>query len=287
MGKTTIAAVAGAFAGDLDANFAQIERTLGKARAGGAALVAFPEWSLGGYLDPDTPAPLDPDGPEIARLIELAGDTVVCAGYVEPGPDGPYSSAICVSGDGVLGRHRKVHVPPGEAGRFAAGEGFAAFETPVGRLGMLLCYDKVFPEAARELALDGAEVIASLAAWPICRVRPARRIVGDHQTRQFNLLDEARALENQVVWVSANQAGSFGGLRFLGHAKVVDPRGVVLDSTSARAGIAVADVDVPGALGGARAIYSHLGARRPTAYGQRRRAARSSTRRELGSLTLA
>ncbi len=282
MGKTTIAAVAGTFAGGHDANLAQIGRTLGKARAAGATLVVFPECSIGGYLDPDTPAPLDPDGPEIARLIELAGDTVVCAGYVEPGPDGPYSSAVCVSGDGVLGRHRKVHVPPGEAGRFAAGEGFEAFDTPVGRLGMLLCYDKVFPEAARELALDGAEVIASLAAWPTCRVRPARRIAGDHQTRQFNLLDEARALENQVVWVSANQVGTFGGLRFLGHAKVVDPRGVVLDSTSARAGIAVADVDVPGALGGARSIYSHLGARRPAAYGQRRPTACSPSRRKLG-----
>jgi predicted amidohydrolase len=157
-------------------------------------------------------------------------------------------------------------VSPGEAGRFAPGEGFEAFDTPVGRLGMLLCYDKVFPEAARELALDGAEVIASLAAWPICRTRPARRIADDHQTRQFNLLDQTRALENQVVWVSANQVGRFGGLRFLGHAKVVDPRGVVLDSTFARSGIAVADVDVPDALGATRSIYSHLGARRPGAY---------------------
>lgn len=269
MARTRIAAVAGTFARGDAPDFARIERTLARARAADAQLVVLPECAVGGYLDPDAPRPLDPDGPEIARLAALAGDTVVCAGYVEPGgPDGPYSAAVCVSGDGVLGRHRKVHVPPGEAGRFAAGGGFRAFDTPVGRLGMLLCYDKVFPEAARELALDGAEVIASLAAWPTCRTRPARRIADDHQTRQFNLLDQTRALENQVVWVSANQVGRFGGLRFLGHAKVVDPRGVVLDSTSARAGIAVADVDVPGAVGATRSLYSHLGARRPAAYGQ-------------------
>jgi predicted amidohydrolase len=268
MARTRIAAVAGTFARSDSPDFDRIERTLSRARAAGAELVVLPECAIGGYLDPASPRPLDRDGPEIARLAALAGNTVVCAGYVEPGADGPYSSAVCVTGDGVLGRHRKVHIPPGEAGRFVAGEGFEAFDTPVGRLGMLLCYDKVFPEAARELALDGAEVIASLAAWPTCRTRPAHRIADDHQTRQFNLLDQTRALENQVVWVSANQVGRFGGLRFLGHAKVVDPRGVVLDSTSARAGIAVADVDVPGALGETRSIYSHLGARRPTAYGR-------------------
>lgn len=273
MSMTRIAAVAGTFARADLPDFARVERTLQRARAAGAALVVFPECALGGYLDPDSPPPLDPEGPEIARLVALAGDTVVCAGYTEPGPDGPYSAAVCVSGDGVLGRHRKVHVPPSEAGRFAPGDGFEAFDTPVGRLGMLLCYDKMFPESGRALALDGAEVIASLAAWPICRVRPARRIAGDRQTRQFNLLDEARALENQVVWVSANQAGSFGGLRFLGHAKVVGPNGAVLASTSARAGMAVAAVDVPGALGGARARYSHLRDRRPRAYRAGRREA--------------
>ncbi len=79
-----------------------------------------------------------------------------------------------MSGDGVLGHQRKVHLPPGERGVYSAGEGFAAFDTPVGRIGMLVCYDKVFPEAARALAVDGAEIIASLAAWPVCRLRPAR-----------------------------------------------------------------------------------------------------------------
>ena len=164
-------------------------------------MVVLPESALGGYLCPEgrPAAPLDLDGPEIARLCEIAGDTVVCAGFTERGPGRPYSSAVCVSGDGVLGHHRKVHLPPSEIEAFAPGDSFAAFDTPVGRVGMLICYDKVFPEAARTLALDGAEVIASLSAWPLCRRNPARRIAADRQTRHFNLLDEARALENQVV----------------------------------------------------------------------------------------
>ena len=63
----------------------------------------------------------------------------------------------------MLGRYRKVHQPPGEALVYAAGDGFEAFDTPVGRLGMLIDYDKTFPEAARTLALDGARIIACLS----------------------------------------------------------------------------------------------------------------------------
>ena len=123
----------------------------------------------------------------------------------------------------MLGHQRKVHLPPAERFAYTAGDGFAAFDTPAGRLGMLLCYDKLFPEAARALALDGAEILCSLSAWPVDRQRPARRIRDDRQTRHFDLCDRARAVENQVFVVSANQTGRWGPLRFLGSAKVVDP----------------------------------------------------------------
>ena len=196
-------------------------------------LLVLPESALGGYLRepgpdasaPDIPAGLDPDGPEIARLIELAGDVVVCAGYTEAGDGVLYASAVCVNGDGVLGRQRKVHLPPAERFAYTAGDGFAAFDTPVGRVGMLLCYDKLFPEAARALALDGADVICSLSAWAADRMHPAADIRDDIQTRHFDLCDQTRAVENQVFVVSANQTGPWGPLRFLGSAKVVDPGG--------------------------------------------------------------
>ena len=223
-------------------------------------MVVLPESALGGYLSSDgRPAdPIDLDGPELRRLCEIAGDVVVCAGFTERGPGRPYSSAVCVSGDGILGHHRKVHLPPGEIEAFAPGDGFAAFDTPIGRVGMLICYDKIFPEAARTLALDGAEVIASLSAWPLCRKNPARRIPADRQTRHFNLLDEARALENQVVWVSSNLTGRIGPLRFFGQAKVVDPNGDVLARTGGRAGTAVAAVATRKAIAASRATISHL-----------------------------
>lgn len=267
------------FGRDLDACLDRVERSVTRARARGAKLVVFPESALGGYLfetglpalRPAVAAPptLHRDGEELARLAKSAGHTLVCVGYTEAGPDGLYSSAVCLSGDGVLGHHRKVHLPPGERSSFSAGDGFAAFDTPLGRMGMLICYDKVFPEAARALALDGAGIIASLAAWPTCRTQPASWTRRDRQVRHFNLLDQARALENQVVWVSANQSGKLGSLRFPGHAKVVDRDGRVLSTTGSRSGMAMARPDVLQAFEAARGALSHLADRRPHAYGRR------------------
>jgi predicted amidohydrolase len=269
-------AVSARFGRDLGRCMEQVRESIAHARQRGAALVVLPESALGGYLyephfagAPASCAPppaLRRDGEQIAELARLAGEIVVCVGYTEDAPGGPYSSAVCVSGDGVLGHHRKVHLPAAERHAFSPGDGFAAFDTPIGRIGMLVCYDKTFPEAARELALDGAGLIASLSAWPVCRVDPATWLRRDVQVRHFNLLDQARALENQVVWVSSNQVGRFGRLRFPGQAKVVDPRGRVLARTGARAGAAIARVDAPGVVAAARTRLSYLDDRRPGAY---------------------
>jgi N-carbamoylputrescine amidase len=273
--KPIVAAVAAPFGRDMERSFMRIEGTLAMAREQGARLVVFPESALGGYLrepmpgeiGPDLPPALHPDGPEIERLIQLAGDMVVCAGYTEAAPGGPYSSAVCVNGDGVLGHHRKVHLPPAERFAYSPGDGFAAFDTPVGRLGMLLCYDKLFPEAARALALDGADTIACLASWPLDRHAPATRAEEDRQTRHFDLMAAARAVENQVAWVSSNQAGMWGPLRFLGRAQVVDPDGVVRARTPTRGGVAIARLDARAAGRALRARIDHLADRRPHAYG--------------------
>jgi predicted amidohydrolase len=260
-----LAAVAGSFGRDVSRSLERIDATVERARSRGAELVVLPECALGGYLTGGDGIALD--GPEIARLAAIAGDVVVCAGFTESSPEGTYSSAVCVTGDGVLGHHRKVHLPPSEADAFVPGDSFRAFDTPVGRVGMLICYDKVFPEAARTLALDGAQIVASLAAWPVCRFDPASRLRDDRQTRQFNLLDQARAMENQVVWVSSNACGQAGALRFMGQAKVVAPDGSVLARTGGRAGIALARVDVHGEVEGARGFFSHLGDMVPSSYG--------------------
>ncbi|MEU4408757.1 MULTISPECIES: carbon-nitrogen hydrolase family protein [unclassified Streptosporangium] len=270
--KLRMGAVAAPFDRDVEGGFARIEQLITAARAEGVGLLALPEACLGGYLlsmdgDPqDAPPALDPAGPEIRRLAALAGDMVVCAGYCEA--DGPrrYNSVVCLSGDGVLGHHRKVHQPLSENALFAAGDSFSAFDTPVGRLGMMICYDKAFPESARALALDGAEIVVCVSAWPASRTDPAPDLADDRWTRRFDLFDQARALENQVVWLSANQSGVFGALRFVGSAKVVGPGGEILARTGVPGGVAVAELDVRAALEAARRSMGHLRDRRPDAY---------------------
>ena len=268
-----VAAVAAPFGRDLEQCFTRIAAYVDQARARGVRLLVLPEAALGGYLaaldgaeGADLPPALHLDGPEIRRLVTLAGDLVLCAGFAEDGGPRRYNSAVCVTGDGVLGAYRKVHQPLGEGQAYAPGSEFPVFDTPVGRLGMQICYDKAFPEAARALALQGAEIVACLSAWPASRTAAAARLSEDRWTRRFELFDRARALENQLVWVSANQAGTFGSLRFVAGAQVVDPGGDVLASTGPCAGMAVADVDLPGLLDRARSAMFHLRDRRPDLY---------------------
>lgn len=277
MSPTTFAAAAAGFVRDLDEDLARAERLIAEARARGADLLALPEAALGGYLSSlhedagDQPPQLDPDGPEIHRLIAMAGDMVVTAGYCERGDDvsggRPYNSCLAVTGDGILGRHRKVHQPLAENHSYAAGDRFAAFDTPVGRLGMMICYDKAFPEAARALAMDGARIGVCLSAWPASRTHQAPVLADDRWTRRFDLFDRARALENQIVWVSANQAGTFGSMRLVASAKIVDPGGEVLATTGTDEGLAVASLDVDEAVDAARRFMGHLRDLRPGSYG--------------------
>src|SRR6201994_4468340 len=270
---TVVAAAAAAFGRDLDLCLQRIATLIEHSRQAGAALLVLPDAALRGYLaairSPRAAAPPPPPAggsEDLRKVCSLAAEMTVCLGYCEAGAPRPYNAAVCVTGDGVLGRHRKVHQPPGETGVYAAGGSFTAFDTPAGRVGMLIDYDKTFPEAARSLALDGAEIVACLSAWPTSITNRAPRMTQDRQARLFDLYDQSRAAENQVVLASSNQTGALGGLRFLGQAKIVGPGGDSLARTWSKAGLAVADIDVPGEIGRARRVQHHLSERRPGAY---------------------
>ncbi|OFJ54785.1 carbon-nitrogen hydrolase family protein [Mycolicibacterium grossiae] len=274
MGLVTLGAVAANFGRDLERGLAKVLGIIDGARRDGVDLLVLPDACLGGYIgdlrapDPQDPPPaLDPEGPEIAAVSAAAGPMTVCIGYAEEAPRGRYNAAICVCGDGILGTHRKVHQPAGEGLAYLAGDEFTTFDTPVGRVGMLIDYDKTFPEAARTLALGGAQVIAALSAWPASVTDRASRLPADRQSRLFDLYDCARAAENQVVLVSSNQTGVMGALRFLGQAKVVGPGGDVLASTGAKGGLAKVTIDVEAEIGRARRVLDHLAERRTDAYG--------------------
>src|SRR4051794_13492382 len=138
MAGMRIAAAAAHFGRDLGRSLERIEVVVRAARYAGAALLVLPDAALGGYLadlrspDPDAlPPALDPDAPELRRIMGLLGSMVVCVGYTELSGDRRWKSAVCLTGDGVLGRYRKVHLPPGEALVYSPGERIEAFDTPV------------------------------------------------------------------------------------------------------------------------------------------------------------
>jgi len=276
MGLLSIGATAASFGRDLSFDLDRIAALIEAARRSAVSLLVLPDAALGGYIDdlrnPDRsalPPALALDDPHLRKVAELAGDMVVCLGFCEADGDHRYNSAVCVSGDGILGHHRKVHQPAGESAAYTAGDRFAAFDTPAGRLGMLIDYDKTFPESARTLALDGAEILACLSAWPTSITNRAPKMAQDRQSRLFDLYDQARAAENQVVLVSSNQTGAHGRMRFLGQAKVVGPGGDILARTWSKAGLAVAALDVQAEIALARRVLNHLGELRPASYQSR------------------
>jgi len=277
----TVAAVAANFGRDLEENYAQIADLVAKARAQGVRLLALPEAAIGGYLSSlgshgDTlksttrslPPAIRLDGPELKRVQEIAGDMVVVVGFCELGDDGitRYNASAALDGTQIYGSYRKVHQPLGENMSYCAGSHYEAFDTPVGRLGLQICYDKAFPEAARSLALDGAEIIISISAWPAARTATAGDLQQDRWTYRHNLFDMSRALDNQVFWLASNQAGTFGSLRYVANAKVVDPGGNILATTGLDAGLAIAGIDVAETFRAMRGGMFHLRDRRPDAY---------------------
>lgn len=272
MSEITIAAAAAPFDRDLEQCFATIEDCLDQARAAGVDLLVLPEAALGGYVetlhgDADPPPALHVDGPEVRRLAELAGDVVVCAGFCEDGgEDIRYNAAACVNGDGMLGLYRKTHLPLDEHRFTTVGDELAAFDTPLGRLGMLICYDKAFPEAARTLALDGAQVLCLLSAWPCSATNAAPVLTDDRQWRRSRLWDRARAAENSFLTAAANQTGSFGQLRFLGGARICGPSGDVVAETGTEPGLALTTLDVERTLEKARRALSPIRDLRPELY---------------------
>jgi omega-amidase len=146
-----------------------------------------------------------------------------------------YDAAVCLGPDGeIIGDYRKVHLRGEERLAFRAGFRFPVIEADFGLLGVLVGWDLAFPEAARSLALDGADIIAVCGAWE------------QSQATEWRTYTQARAAENAVFLAAANRVGQEPTLAFLGESVVLGPRGAVatiLDATSEGYAIARIDLD--------------------------------------------
>jgi predicted amidohydrolase len=229
MSKTTIACVQMDVAiGDVEANRRRIVERMQTAAESGAELVIFPECALTGYcfdsLEEATQFAETIDGRSSEAISEVCRETGAHAvvGFIEK--DGPdfYNAAMLVGPDGVIGDYRKVHLPFLGVDRFLTpgDKPFRIFELSFGRIGINICYDASFPEAARALKLLGAELIILPTNWPTGAWRTAEFIIN------------ARACENHVNFAAVNRCGVERGWDFIGRSKVVDFNGDTLGEAS-------------------------------------------------------
>ena len=158
-----------------------------------------------------------------ARLAALSdhvpADAVAVVGFCELGEVSLYNSALVVGADGVIGCYRKAHLWGAEHDVFDTGpEAGAVFDTPVGRLGVAICYDSEFPELPRRLALMGAEVLALPVNWPM-----VARPVGEHPPETIQAMASARS--SRLATVIANRSGTERGVEWTGGTAVISADG--------------------------------------------------------------
>ncbi len=208
-------------AGDVVGNLDRIATLAAGPEAAGSDLLVFPELAVcGPIMDMATVESVAEavPGPATERLREIAArsSTLVVAGLAERDGDRLYNSAVLVSPEGVVGVYRKIHLTADDKAWATPGDGgLPTFDTPVGRIGLLIGYDAVFPEAARSLAIDGADLIAcpSLVTGPA--VMPWGATVIPHLPHvpvgptadHFHLWRE-RARENNTYVAFANGIGA-------------------------------------------------------------------------------
>ena len=256
--------------GVVEANRSKIVERIKAAAEHGAQLVIFPECALTGYCFEsleEAAAFAEPiDGPSSQTVAEACRETGAYAvtGFIEKDESNFYNAAMLVGPDGLIGGYRKVHLPFLGVDRFLkpGDKPFNVFDTPIGKLGINICYDASFPEAARALKLLGAELIILPTNWPPDAWRTAEFIIN------------ARAQENHVNFAAANRVGVERGWKFIGRSKVVNYNGdAIAEASSDDEEILFVEVDLPEAnrnkivnVAGSYEI-DRLADRRPEFYG--------------------
>ena len=269
--------------GDATAPLADIKQAMldrhveliAEAAAKGAQVVCLQEIFYGPYF----PAEQDtkwydlteriPDGPTVTLMQELAkqhGMVIVVPIYEEEGTGLYYNTAAVIDADGsYLGKYRKTHIPHCEPGfwekfYFRPGNsGFPVFDTAVGKVGVYICYDRHFPEGARLLGLNGAEIVFN----------PSATVAGLSQYL-WELEQPAHAVANGYFVAASNRVGTEGPWnigRFYGTSYIVDPRGQFLAKASETEDeLVVADCDLD-EIEEVRKTWQFYRDRRPETYG--------------------
>ena len=197
----------------------------------GARLVVLPELAVPWYtVDPgEAAANAEPLwGPTVEAWAAVAADHsgLIVGGFCERDGQAFYNTAVVVDRGGVIGHYRKLHLFASEKASFTPGDrGLPVVDTPVGRLGLCICYDLRFVEVVRVLALSGAELICVPSAW-ITGFDAARWDADGFCPQAHGAVLQAKL--SQVFIACASQVGLYSEFEFLGSSVVVDSFGEVV-----------------------------------------------------------
>jgi predicted amidohydrolase len=286
--ETTLGAVSMRCSHDYASNLKKYREFIEEAADRGVDFLVFPEVSLHGYIR-DTPGRSSPEmseqlryfravaepipGPTTRILEEYAAryNMLIQAGMAERGLDGNviYNSAVLVGPNGVIGVFRKLH-NQGERPVFGPGDHLSVFPTPLGKVGMFICYDLCFPEIARSFALQGATIASLTTAWPMKGEDPAT----DYYGYCYDLMSRSSAFSNQLWMVCANQVDrppTPGCPNYYGHSRIIAPTGKIVAEIGHAEGLVTATVNLHDGLERARTLdffgANLLQDRRPEFYG--------------------
>ena len=249
---------------------------IGRAVDAGADLVILPELAASGYTfqgeDEAARCAQAVRGQTISAWGEICRQRsvhVVC-GFSEDAGGVRYNAAAVLGPGGVVGVYRKAHLFNDEKSYFAPGDtGFPVFSLPFGKVGILICYDIWFPEAARVLAVRGAELLCVPTNW----VANFRKQAADD--RGWTMGDYAcvgLATQNQLFVAAADRIGEERGVQFVGCSCLVGPDGSMLEGPApvAEEALLVSTIDLEWARRARRRTPRNdtLGDRRPDLYGE-------------------
>jgi len=237
-------------------------------------LIVFPELITSGYecgKDFQRLAETVPDGQSMKAVGEMAKEYRVHVVYGFPERDAEkkdvlYNSAVLIDDTGaVKGVYRKVHPFASEKEFFRAGCSFPVFDTSIGRLGIMICWDTAFPEVARSLALQGADLLIVATNWE----KPYLTTVVTKNQQDWDLITRARAFDNCMYLVSANRIGFDESLGFFGRSNIIGPTGeAIAELLSETEGIISAELDYSIPLLLRSEYYTFFKDRRPDAFGE-------------------
>jgi predicted amidohydrolase len=220
---------------DPEKNISIIKELLDK--TGDARLVVLPELANSGYnfINRDQAYSLSEDLQDSPYLTFLAGqakarNSFIVSGICEKDKDDLFNTAILVGPEGFLGKYRKIHLFMNEKDFFKPGDSeLPVFDTSFGKVGILICFDYLFPEVWRILAMKGADIIC----------HPANLI-----TANAHKVVPALALMNRIYIMTANRTGTDRNLTFFGRSFITDPSGNIIKMADEQsAGIISTEID--------------------------------------------